>query len=511
MIYSFGDLNLDSIWRFAGPIPNLSAVPTAEAEFSLRPGGVAYNFFDAAAQNGKEVLVLGKVGSDEPGRFLRQKLSPERGHRIAIDNRHPTGATAVLLLTTETNESKRILIRNIPNANQYLTEDNIADFDLTLGRSDILYFTGYSLFRTPVQAATLHLLHQARISGANIVFDILPHNLEAVGSPSYLLKVAKSALGTSCDLCIGEYHTWCYLLEIPTIEHVDTLALQMVAKRASEICKFACIRYGLENCEREAVFQSGNTLWDSETGYAQLPLAARLAFGDLLSFSLVEQLLIGVHSWVDRPGLNFTIPLDILELLPSELSRSSRIIDIGCGYGRAYPKLLSLGFHNIVGVDSSRALVCRAQEHYPQSIYPSIRTIHTALPSPSLQEERFDVAIMLGILTSFQHDDAIRSLLEYVHSFLAPKGLLLIADFGISDSAYYLSRYAQCIERIPGAIYGTLISAHGGITRHFQPAHLAKQLAFGFRFLQQRSGTFPTINKGSAPGFAMLFERINGG
>jgi SAM-dependent methyltransferase len=511
MIYSFGDLNLDSIWRFARPISGVLAERAVEAEFSLRPGGVAYNFFDAAAQSGREVIVIGKVGSDEAGSFLRQKLLPEQGHRIAVDDNHVTGAVAILQFTSGMHSVDRVLVRNIPNANQYLAEDEVSGFNLDFRGSDILYFTGYSLFRTPVQSATLHLLQNARSAGARVVFDILPHDLETIGAPPDLLRLIKSGLGASYDLCIGEYHTWCYLQEIPPCERVDLAALETVGHGASEICKFASIRYGIENCGREAVFQNGRILWDADTGYADVPSIVRPAYGDLLSVSLIEQLLIGTHSWIDRPELSFTVPLETLDLLPPEIARSCKIVDIGCGYGRAYSKLISIGFKNIVGVDASRSLVCRARRDYPENTNPSIRTIHAALPSAALGNERFDVAIMLGVLTSFQYDAEIRSLFENVHNLLVPKGLLLIADFAISDSQYYQRRYADFVERFPMGCYGTMISAHGGITRHFRPAQLANQLAFGFRLLQERSYTFPTINKGSAPGFALLFERADGG
>ena len=64
----------------------------------------------------------------------------------------------------------------------------------------------------------------------------------------------------------------------------------------------------------------------------------------------------------------FTHPIDIT-MLDKYLNMQSRILDFGCGYGRIVKELSDLGFENVVGYDTSKALVDRGRRENNLALY----------------------------------------------------------------------------------------------------------------------------------------------
>ncbi|MGW5655406.1 class I SAM-dependent methyltransferase [Streptomyces humi] len=69
----------------------------------------------------------------------------------------------------------------------------------------------------------------------------------------------------------------------------------------------------------------------------------------------------------------FTHPLEITWL--TGLSRTARILDYGCGYGRVMTQLSDRGFSDVSGTDPSPTLIARARR-----LRPDLR--FTVLESP---------------------------------------------------------------------------------------------------------------------------------
>jgi sugar/nucleoside kinase (ribokinase family) len=362
MIYAFGDVNLDCVWDFQETPSKRDVLFPELGTSNYRLGGVAYNLFAAAAAVVQPACVVGKVGWDEAGHIAVQRLPRESGHLVFVDAAHPTGSMLILRFQGGAGNARHF-VYNAPNANQYLTRQDIVDSGIRLTADDILFLTGYSLFRKPVAEAAQYMVSLAEEEGARIVIDVVPHNLQAVGSPEYVREQIFRRHRKRFDLCIAEWHTWQYIFGLDSLDASNS-SFQTFARIAEPLTDFVSVRYGFENCGREAVLHGGELLWDSATGYEEAEPEHRLAFGDQITMALLQQLLLGRHTWTWQPDLAFTVPLSVLEFIPPAPGRKFAL-DVGCGYGRAFPELLRLGFRRITGIENSSSLVARARAVYP--------------------------------------------------------------------------------------------------------------------------------------------------
>ena len=123
---------------------------------------------------------------------------------------------------------------------------------------------------------------------------------------------------------------------------------------------------------------------------------------------------------VDDPRREWT------DALTSQLADEARVLELGCGAG--VPDALRLAERfRVTGVDISEEQVARARENVPGADF--IRADFTTL---ELEPGQFDA---VAAFYSFNHvpRDLLAGLLDSIHSWLVPGGLLLAA-FGTSDT-----------------------------------------------------------------------------
>src|SRR5262252_884740 len=95
------------------------------------------------------------------------------------------------------------------------------------------------------------------------------------------------------------------------------------------------------------------------------------------------------------PTKTFSHPVNITKLREF-VPPTSRILDYGCGYGRALGILESYGYNNLVGVDPIPAMIERARREFPPLSFAVLGTNQkTALPDASV-----DAALLFAVLTS---------------------------------------------------------------------------------------------------------------
>ena len=79
-----------------------------------------------------------------------------------------------------------------------------------------------------------------------------------------------------------------------------------------------------------------------------------------------------MENWSNLSDVNdvkFTTPLpDLSELMPI-LDTDSKVLDLGCGYGRVLSYLYEKGFKNLIGVDVSEQLIMQAKNICPSAVY----------------------------------------------------------------------------------------------------------------------------------------------
>jgi sugar/nucleoside kinase (ribokinase family) len=122
-------------------------------DIRFEPGGSASNIAVWAAQAGAEVLLVGCVGDDVPGRVLREELASRR-----VDARlHviPGVATGAMLVVTEAGERSMVARRG---ANSRLAEAHLPDpFE-----ASAVFVSGYTLFDQATQDVAREALRRAR-------------------------------------------------------------------------------------------------------------------------------------------------------------------------------------------------------------------------------------------------------------------------------------------------------------------------------------------------------------
>jgi SAM-dependent methyltransferase len=161
----------------------------------------------------------------------------------------------------------------------------------------------------------------------------------------------------------------------------------------------------------------------------------------------------------------FGHPLN-LERVNQWLSRESRILDFGCGYGRLLGELFEVGYRNLVGFDFSPAMIAAARARFPEIEFSVLESSEIRLP-----QESVDCALLFSVLTCVPTDDGQRSLVAELHRVLRPGGLLYISDLWLQSDERNLTRYAR--DEAKYGKYGVFDLPEGVTVRHHDPAWIA--------------------------------------
>jgi SAM-dependent methyltransferase len=132
-----------------------------------------------------------------------------------------------------------------------------------------------------------------------------------------------------------------------------------------------------------------------------------------------------------------------------------RVLDIGCGYGRAAPSFMSRGW-DYTGVDVSPVAIEDAQRRAPggRFLVGDLNTWNT--------EERFGLVAALYVFIHFTNDGTWESLVERCLSWVAPSGSLLICD---RWPASIERRTVETVTR-PERNYAPVLAKHGFVFDH---------------------------------------------
>ncbi|MFJ3306506.1 class I SAM-dependent methyltransferase [Streptomyces sp. NPDC086549] len=154
------------------------------------------------------------------------------------------------------------------------------------------------------------------------------------------------------------------------------------------------------------------------------------------------------------------------------VSRTARVLDYGCGYGRVMAELTGHGFSDVSGVDPSSALIARGRR-----LGPDLRLdVLTSPPALAHEAAVFDLVLLFAVLTCVPDDDAQRALVTELRRVLAPGGLLYVSDMVLQDDRRNRDRYAAHAERF-GTPYGVFATGDGAVCRHHDIAGLRALLS----------------------------------
>jgi SAM-dependent methyltransferase len=175
------------------------------------------------------------------------------------------------------------------------------------------------------------------------------------------------------------------------------------------------------------------------------------------------------------------------------LSPESRILDLGCGYGRALGMLYERGYHNLIGFDPAPAMVAQARERQPAITFEQMNGTDLPLPDASV-----DAVLLLSVLTCVPTDDGQRTIVAEVDRVLRPGGLFYISDLWLQTDERNVQRYLRDEQKY--GTYGVFDLPEGVTVRHHD-AQWITTLTRDFDTLALDQIEVVTMNGNPATGF----------
>ncbi|MFF2196395.1 class I SAM-dependent methyltransferase [Streptomyces sp. NPDC058157] len=182
----------------------------------------------------------------------------------------------------------------------------------------------------------------------------------------------------------------------------------------------------------------------------------------------------------------FTHPVNLSWL--AGVSRSARVLDYGCGYGRVMAELSEHGFSDVSGVDLSPALIERGRQSRPDLRFAVLESP----PDLTYASASFDVVLLFAVLTCVPDGIAQRALVDELNRVLVPGGLLYVSDVVLQDDERNHSRYAAYAQQF-GTPYGVFATDDGAVCRHHDIAEL-RALLSGFDRVDESRIEVATMN-----------------
>jgi len=189
------------------------------------------------------------------------------------------------------------------------------------------------------------------------------------------------------------------------------------------------------------------------------------------------------------------IELDWLGGLPKD----ARVLDYGCGYGRAAATLTAAGWR-AVGVDFAAGMIARGRREHPGLDLRHIEGLPLAEPDGA-----FDAAILFAVLTCIPPDAEQRVLIAELTRLIRPGGLLYVSDYLLQSDARYAKRYRAGAAR--HGLYGVWDRDDGAVFRHHTRQALDALLA-AFEPVAEREVETVTLSGAKATAIQLLVRRL---
>ena len=152
-------------------------------------------------------------------------------------------------------------------------------------------------------------------------------------------------------------------------------------------------------------------------------------------------------------------PVNIAQL-SRWVSPTSRILDYGCGYGRALGLLQANGYTNLIGVDPAPAMIAAARQRFPGISFDVLDDYRKI----NLPDDSVDAVLLFTVLTCVPTDEGQRAIVSEITRVLRPGGLLYMSDMFLQTDSRNVERYIRDEKKY--GIYGVFDVSDGATVRH---------------------------------------------
>ena len=191
----------------------------------------------------------------------------------------------------------------------------------------------------------------------------------------------------------------------------------------------------------------------------------------------------------------FTTILNV-SMFSKYVSKNSKILDVGCGYGRILNELYENGFNDLTGVDTAENMIKRGKREYPY-----LNLIANPDGKIPFLDNSFDAVVLFGILTCIPDDELQQDFLKEVERVLKPQGIIYVNDFLLNKGFKNWYEYKKA-EKETG-VYGAF-KTHDGVTvRQHKESYISKLLS-NFKKLEYKKSVIPTMNGGKSNSFEFI-------
>lgn len=179
------------------------------------------------------------------------------------------------------------------------------------------------------------------------------------------------------------------------------------------------------------------------------------------------------------------------------VSPDSRLLDLGCGYGRTLIELSRRGFRRLIGADFSSAMLRRARQG---GLAAGLAAASAgALP---FRDGVFDAVLAVALFTCIPDLEAQDRAATEIHRVLRPGGVLCASLFLLNRDARNRERYHRLAS--PGSQdWGLFQLEPEGLLRHHALGRL-RRLFGKFNWLEADVQRFDTMGGHSSRGLALL-------
>lgn len=241
--------------------------------------GTAVNLARSAVGYFRRVGVLAKVGDDDYTETIRRELCRlGAADRLVVESGVPNGVSVMLRDGADGGGPgvRLLVVQDEPPARR-LTAADVRAAASGIEDADVLAVDGYSLLAPGSREALHEAMRTARAAGTRVVFDVVPHDIDARLPASCVLPVLERA-----DLVVSEAHTLARLLGHPPPRGGRAPRdLLPVLDRAVPGGPLWLLRFGPTSLERVLAHQRGRSPEAYSTGYS--PGAPRAGYGDRLT------------------------------------------------------------------------------------------------------------------------------------------------------------------------------------------------------------------------------------